>query len=117
VLQLAQYNLFPNATLLVWGDMLSLLVGRPGPTPDVAEFATYSFARAADPDSPRRPPIELSRSTDSDFGVVLNADVRILTSMQRGLHQPGFREMTLSAEECRIINFHRNLELQLGLRS
>jgi choline monooxygenase len=36
-------------------------------------------------------------------------------TMQRGLHQPGFRELVLSAEECRIVNFHRNLERRLGL--
>jgi choline monooxygenase len=115
ILRLSQYNFFPNATLLVWGDMLNLLIGRPGPTPDVAELATYTFARAADPTSPRRPPMALARSTDSDWGTVLNADVRIITTMQRGLRQPGFSEMVLSAEECRIINFHRNLECQLGL--
>ena len=31
MLMLAQYNLFPNATVLVWGDMLNVLLGLPGP--------------------------------------------------------------------------------------
>lgn len=115
VLRLAQYNLFPNATLLVWGDMVNLLVGRPGPAPDRAELASYIFTRAPEAAGPRRPPIDVERSPDADFGLVLNADVRVLLTMQRGLSQPGFRELVLSAEECRIINFHRNLERQLGL--
>ncbi len=115
VLRLAQYNLFPNATLLVWGDMVNLLIGRPGPAPDRAELASYIFTRVADPAAPRRPPIDVDRPADADFGVVLSADVGVLLTMQRGLSQPGFRELVLSAEECRIVNFHRNLEQHLGL--
>ena len=34
---------------------------------------------------------------------------------QRGLHQPGFTRMTLSNEERRILNFHRNLEAWLAI--
>ncbi|HET6963515.1 MAG TPA: aromatic ring-hydroxylating dioxygenase subunit alpha [Acidimicrobiales bacterium] len=115
ILRLAQYNLFPNATLLVWADMVNLLVGRPGPTADTAELTSYVFTRMPDPTGPRRPPLDLERSADADFGVVLNADVSVLLTMQRGLSQPGFRELVLSAEECRIVNFHRQLEQQLGL--
>ena len=35
--------------------------------------------------------------------------------IQRGLHQPGFTHLTLSGEECRIVNLHRNLEDYLGI--
>lgn len=115
ILRLAQYNLFPNATLLVWADMVNLLVGRPGPAVDQAELLSYIFIRAADPAAPRHPPFEMDRGPDADFGVVLNADVRVLLNMQRGISQPGFTELVLSAEECRVVNFHRNLERQLGL--
>jgi hypothetical protein len=34
--------------------------------------------------------------------------------MQRGLHQPGLTHLTLSGEECRVINTHRNLEQYLA---
>lgn len=115
VLRLAQYNLFPNATLLVWGDMVNLLVGRPGPTPDTADLVSYVFTRMPDGEATRRPPLDVERPPEADFGVVLNADVSVLLTMQRGLSQPGFTELVLSAEECRIVNFHRQLERHLGL--
>ncbi len=115
ILRLAQYNLFPNATLLVWADMVNLLIGRPGPTPDSAELVSYVFTPMPDRPGPRQPPIDVERPPDADFGVVLNADVSVLLTMQRGLRQPGFRELVLSAEECRIVNFHRQLERYLDL--
>jgi hypothetical protein len=46
---------------------------------------------------------------------VFNQDVVALQRVQRGLHQPGFTHLTLSSEECRIINLHRNLERYLGI--
>jgi len=46
---------------------------------------------------------------------VFDQDVSILAGMQRGLAQPGLDEIVLSAEECRIVNMHRNLERYLGL--
>lgn len=115
LLRMAQYNLFPNATLLVWADMVNLLVGRPGPTVDSAELASYVFARTPDPSQPGPPPVDIELTPDADFGIVLNADVGVLLTMQRGLEQPGFEQLVLSAEECRIVNFHRQLERQLGL--
>ena len=30
------------------------------------------------------------------------------------LHQPGLKHLTLSAEECRVINLHRNLDEWCG---
>jgi nitrite reductase/ring-hydroxylating ferredoxin subunit len=115
ILRLAQYNLFPNATLLVWADMVNLLVARPGPNADTAELVSCVFARRPDPSATRQPPLDLIRPPDADFGLVLNADVSVLLTMQRGLSQPGCKEIILSAEECRIVNFHRNLEKHLGL--
>jgi hypothetical protein len=50
-----------------------------------------------------------------DFGMVINQDIGALSRVQRGLHQPGFTELTLSGEECRIVNLHRNLEHYLGI--
>jgi hypothetical protein len=37
--------------------------------------------------------------------------------VQQGLHQPGLTHLTLSAEECRVINFHRNLDRMVGADS
>ena len=41
--------------------------------------------------------------------------VRLLAGLQRGMHQPGFTHLTLSSEERRVINMHRNLERYLDL--
>ncbi len=54
---------------------------------------------------------------EADFGMVLNRDFAILQRAQRGLHQPGLTHLRLSAEEARIVNFHRQLERTLGLES
>jgi len=34
---------------------------------------------------------------------------------QKGLHAPGLIHLTLSGEECRIINRHRNLDPVTGI--
>ena len=52
---------------------------------------------------------------DAQFGLVFEQDVANLQRVQRGLHQPGFTHLTLSGEEARIINLHRNLERHLGV--
>lgn len=114
VMNLTQYNLFPNATVLLWGEMINVLLSRPGPSPDEAELVTYLLLRHH-ADAPRSQPAEIEVLPDGDLGWILNQDTSVLTSMQRGLHQPGFTHLVLSSEECRIANMHRNLELTLGI--
>ena len=65
-------------------------------------------ARGASPSPPRSP-------ADTDFGFVMNQDVGIMKTAQRGLHQPGLTHLALSAEECRVINLHRNLDEWCGV--
>jgi hypothetical protein len=48
-------------------------------------------------------------------GLVLSQDIAVLAGLQRGLHQPGLTHVTLSNEERRVINMHRNLERYLDL--
>jgi hypothetical protein len=48
-------------------------------------------------------------------GLVMTQDINVLAGLQRGLHQPGFTHLTLSNEERRVINMHRNLERYLEL--
>jgi choline monooxygenase len=114
VMNLAQYNLFPNATVLVWGEMINVILSRPGPTPDHAELHTYLLLRHH-ADAPRSQPTEVAMPDGGDLGWILNQDTSVLASMQRGLHQPGFTHLLLSSEECRIANLHRNLERMLGI--
>jgi phenylpropionate dioxygenase-like ring-hydroxylating dioxygenase large terminal subunit len=110
MLRLAQYNLFPNATVLVWGEMVNVIIGRPGLTPDTAEMVSYLLYRGVSADAPRSHPVDVPVPVDGDLGFVLNADLGILRTAQLGLHQPGLTHLTLSHEECRIVNMHRNLE-------
>ena len=55
MLRLSQYNLFPNATVLVWGEMVNVLVARPG---------RDARRRGADdvPAVPRAPPAHRARN-------------------------------------------------------
>ena len=116
MLTLHQYNLFPNATVLATPDLLSVLCAKPGPDPDHAEMVAISFRRAPAADAPRSQPFAVTLGEgEADLGFVLNADVSVGPAVQRGMHQPGFTHLTLSSEECRVINTHRNLERYLGI--
>ncbi|HEY4333495.1 MAG TPA: aromatic ring-hydroxylating dioxygenase subunit alpha [Ilumatobacteraceae bacterium] len=117
ILRLSQYNLFPNSTVLVWGDMLNVLTSRPGPTPDQAELVMYLLYRQPDgtvpaADAPR--PFDITLPPDVSVGTVIDQDLAMLKRFQRGLHQPGFTHLTLSSEEIRIVNMHRVLETYVG---
>jgi phenylpropionate dioxygenase-like ring-hydroxylating dioxygenase large terminal subunit len=115
IMRLHQYNVFPNVTLLVNADHLTVMTARPGPDPDRGELVMILWTRMA-PGAPRAKPADV-RMTASEAhpGLVLTQDITVLAGLQRGLHQPGFTHLTLSNEERRVINMHRNLERYLGL--
>jgi nitrite reductase/ring-hydroxylating ferredoxin subunit len=115
LMTMQQYNLFPNATIVAFPDLLQVVKSRPGPTPDECIMDTLVFERRP-PGAPHVPPTRVTvEPGDVDFGMVINQDVDALGRIQRGLHQPGFTHLTLSGEECRIVNLHRNLEEFLGI--
>jgi len=119
LLDMSQYNLFPNLTVLVFADMLQIVRARPGSTPDDAYMDAFSFSRVAPAAGVgRSKPIDVELSPDEELpiGLILNQDFANFARSQRGLHQPGFTELRVSAtEECRIVNLHRNLEEYLGI--
>jgi hypothetical protein len=119
LLDMEQYNLFPNITVLVFADMLQVVRARPGATPDDAFMDAWQFERVAPADPrPRAKPIdvELSRDEALPIGLVLNQDFANFARSQRGLHQSGLEYLVVSeTEECRIVNLHRNLEEYLGI--
>jgi phenylpropionate dioxygenase-like ring-hydroxylating dioxygenase large terminal subunit len=116
ILRLNQYNLFPNTTVLVSGDLFTVLTSRPGPTPDESELVIVHLVRAPSADAPRTRPMDVVVPMDqAHFGFVFDQDLGVLERMQVGLHQRGMREIVLSREEARIVNMHRNLERYLGL--
>jgi len=115
VMRLHQYNVFPNMTLLVNADHLTVMAARPGPDPDHGELVMFLWTRMA-PGAPRCKPADVRVPADeAEPGLVLTQDITVLAGLQRGLHQPGFTHLTLSNEERRVINMHRNLERYLGL--
>ncbi len=115
ITRLHQYNVFPNVTFLANADHLTAMCARPGADPDKGELIMFSMARVA-PGSPRTKPVDVRmRADDAHPGVVIGQDVVVLPQLQRGLHQPGFTHLTLSNEERRLINTHRNLERYLDL--
>jgi hypothetical protein len=116
ITHLWQYNLFPNATLLINADLYAVLTARPRAAHDEAELVILYFTRSPSPAAPRSTPMNAALPPENGYhGYVFDQDVSILAGMQRGLSQPGLQEITLSAEECRIVNMHRNLERCLGL--
>ncbi|MYA85025.1 MAG: aromatic ring-hydroxylating dioxygenase subunit alpha [Acidimicrobiaceae bacterium] len=116
ITSLSQYNLFPNATVLVSADLFTVMTARPGPTPDEGELAVINLRRMPSADAPAPPPVHVTVPMDkSDFGFVLNQDLSVIRTMQNGLHQPGCTHVLLSGEECRIVNMNRHLEQYLGL--
>ncbi|SPM33611.1 rieske (2Fe-2S) domain-containing protein, partial [Mycobacterium rhizamassiliense] len=115
VTRLHQYNVFPNMTLLTNADHLTIMCSRPGADPDHGELVMFLMTRVA-PDAPRNKPTDVRVPADqSEPGVVLTQDIRVLAGLQRGMHQPGFTHLALSGEERRVINMHRNLERYLDL--
>ena len=112
ILRLSQYNLFPNTTVLVWGDMVNVLTSRPGQTPDEAELTMFLLDRrpiAGNAATGPARPMDIALPADASLGMVIDQDVAMLRKFQKGLHQPGFTHLTLSGEEIRIINMHRVL--------
>jgi phenylpropionate dioxygenase-like ring-hydroxylating dioxygenase large terminal subunit len=116
LMTLQQYNLFPNVSLVVFPDLMTVLRSRPGATPDDGYLDVINYRRTA-PGRPVPRPIDVQLPAGQDPGLslILNQDAGNIARAQRGLHQPGFSRMTLSREECRILNMHRNLERWLGI--
>ena len=115
VMRLHQYNIFPNMTLLANADHLTVMTSHPGPDPDHGELLMMLWTRMQ-PGAARCRPADVRMTADeAEPGLVLTQDISVLAGLQRGLHQPGFRHLTLSNEERRVINLHRNLERYLDL--
>jgi choline monooxygenase len=115
VMRLHQYNIFPNLTLLANADHLTVMASRPGPDPDHGELVMTLWTRMP-PGAPRCKPADVRMTADeAEPGLVLTQDISVLAGLQRGLHQPGFMHLTLSGEERRVINMHRNLDRYLEL--
>ena len=119
MLNMSQYNLFPNITVLVFSDMVNVIRSRPGDDHDHAYMDAFLFERKPPaPGAPVARPFDLVLGPDDDppLGLVLGQDVANFERAHRGMRQPGLTHLTVSpTEECRLINLHRNLEDFLGI--
>lgn len=115
IMMMDQHNVFPNITVLLHPDLLSVLRTRPGDSPDECWLDIFNFDRAG-ASTPRQKPMKMEVPLDTmAFGTVFNQDFDMLRTAQRGLHQPGFSRITLSQEESRILNNQLALERYLGI--
>jgi choline monooxygenase len=115
MVRLHQYNIFPNLTLLANADHLTVMTSHPGPDPDHGEFVMLLWTRMPQ-GAPRSKPADVRMTAnEAEPGLVMTQDIKVLAGLQRGLQQPGFTHLTLSNEERRVINMHRNLERYLDL--
>jgi len=117
MLAASQYNLFPNTTILAWSEMVNVITARPGANPDEAELVTFLLHRFPSEDAPATDPMDVPVPVEGSLGMVLDQDVAMLLTIQRGLHQPGLTELAVSSEECRLITQHRALDAWLGIES
>jgi ring hydroxylating enzyme alpha subunit len=111
-LNMSQYNLFPNVTVLVFSDMLNVVRSRPGATHLDSYMDAFNFERRP-AHAPRDRPFEMELDPTSELplGLVLNQDLANFEGSQRGMHQPGLTHLMVSpTEERRIVNLHVNLE-------
>jgi nitrite reductase/ring-hydroxylating ferredoxin subunit len=119
VLNMSQYNVFPNITVLVFSDMINVVRSRPGDDHESAYMDAFLFERRpsrTEPDAGRPFELELGPDEEPPLGLVLNQDVANFERAHRGMRQPGLTHLTVSPrEECRLINLHRNLETYLGI--
>ena len=91
------------------------MTSRPGSDPDHGELVMMLWMRMP-PGAPRCAPADVRMTADeAEPGLVLTQDISVLAGLQRGLHQPGLTHLTLSNEERRVINLHRNLDRYLDL--
>jgi hypothetical protein len=117
VVDLHQYNCFPNISPVFLSEALSIVRTRPGATPDECFLDIISCSRLPAGASDRGPrPVDVTlQPGQADLGAVFNQDIANLQRAQRGLHQPGLTHLTLSREERRIVSLHRNLERYLAI--
>ena len=131
---IVQYNLFPNAILVLQPEELWILRSRPhasdpnrcywdklalrmAPDPTVQQSANLSFN--LDQDSLKqnwdRPEHDAFTQEDIIAGkktmtITLDQDIHLIRDVQRGMHSRGFEEAWLNDDESRVRHFHEWLD-------
>ena len=92
MLNMSQYNLFPNITVLVFSDMVNVIRSRPGDDHETAFMDAFLFERRrARREPPQAKPLDLVLGPDDELplGLVLGQDVANFERAHRGMRQPG----------------------------
>jgi choline monooxygenase len=111
------YYVFPNMIVNVFAGWFGIVRARPGPSPDTAFLDMWNFdvLGADHPKAHCRPEmVNLSPDNTQSLGLVVNQDLKLLPRIQKGLVQPGVKELTLVAAEARIGHMHSVLDRYLG---
>jgi len=111
------YYVFPNMIVNVFAGWFGIVRARPGAQPGTAylDMWNFDFLRADHPKAHCRPEmVTLSPDQTEPLGLVVNQDLKLLPRIQKGLSQPGVKELTLVAAEARIGHMHRVLDKYLG---
>ncbi|MGI9329026.1 MAG: aromatic ring-hydroxylating oxygenase subunit alpha [Pseudomonadales bacterium] len=131
---IVQYNLFPNAILVLQPDELWILRSRPHgddpnrcywdklafrmmPKVEGTQRANLSFNLDQDPlpTAQERPehdqfPHDAIINGEKTMTITLDQDIHLIRDVQKGMHSRGFREAWLSDEEERVQYFHSTLD-------
>jgi len=134
---IVQYNIFPNAILVLQPEELWVLRSRPHatdpnkcywdklalrmfPDPQAKQIANVSFNLDQNgmPDD-RRPEHDEFTQDDIIAGrktmtITLDQDIHLIRDVQKGMHSRGFREAWLNDDESRVQHFHTWLDRYMG---
>jgi hypothetical protein len=103
------YNIFPNLTLPVGENLMTILQAIP-----VSVDHTIFRLRYIKVDPAAAMDTEADRATVEGFGAVLSEDIYALTGIHQSLAGGGIDKVTLGAGERFIYNFHREVDRVIG---
>jgi phenylpropionate dioxygenase-like ring-hydroxylating dioxygenase large terminal subunit len=103
------YNIFPNLTLPVGENLMTILQAIP-----VSADHTIFRLRYIKVDPAGAMDTEADRATVEGFGAVLSEDIYALTGIHQSLAGGGIDKVTLGAGERFIYNFHREVDRVIG---
>ncbi|MFK7894583.1 MAG: aromatic ring-hydroxylating dioxygenase subunit alpha [Myxococcota bacterium] len=107
------YHLFPNTVINIFAGWFGVIRARPGKNPDECILDMWNFDIDAHDEARTRPrPVaqQLTLDEAAALGPVLRQDLELLPRVQRGLEQPGARDLRLTPAESRIGRMHEVLD-------
>ncbi|NIP15197.1 MAG: Rieske 2Fe-2S domain-containing protein [Pseudomonadales bacterium] len=131
---IVQYNVFPNAILVIQPEELWILRSRPrGNDPDKCYWDKLALRMFPDPEAQKRANISFNLDQDEaptgatrpehdefeqediiagrkTMTITLDQDIHLIRDVQKGMHSRGFGEAWLNDDESRVQHFHAWLD-------